>query len=443
VTDGGRDGATVTDAGPSDGATTTAQPTYWRDVAPLLEANCRQCHSANGIAPMPLTTYDEVRPFARLIAAETAAHRMPPWPPQTEGCRELQNPRVLTPAQIEMLAAWARDGAPEGNRADYVAPQLPPTVRPLPDTPGDIVAQPAEEYTPNPSLTDDYHCFVMDPGLTETRDVVGVRVTPGNPRIVHHVILFEVRQESLAELQRLDDAEPGPGYTCFGGVNINPVYRAPMPGSPDLADFNLQFVVGWAPGGVGGYLPPNTGIRLKPGSRLVMQVHYNQNNETRGMRDRTRVDLYLSPTLVGQAIWTPFLQNTFTVPAGAGPTDPAATVTTSSPSRYPLRIFGLAPHMHIRGHSIRVDVRHADGSQECLVNIPRWNFHWQQSYFFRTPFRPNSTMSNRDTFLLTCTYDNTAANQPIVDGVRQPPRDLHWGEGTNDEMCLNFFYSAL
>jgi hypothetical protein len=420
-----------------------SHPTYWRDVAPVLEAHCLQCHSAGGIAPMQLGSYDEVRPLAHLIAQETGARRMPPWPPESEGCRSLQSPRVLTPEQIAMLATWAAEGAPEGNRADYVAPELPPTVRPLPERAGDIVVQPAEAYMPNQRLTDDYHCFVMDPQLTDTRDVVGVRVVPGNPRIVHHVILFEVREEALAELQRLDDAEPGPGYTCFGGVNIDPVFRAPPPGSPDLADFNLQFVVGWAPGGVPGYLPPNTGIRLKPGSRLVMQVHYNLSNETRGMTDQTKVELFLSPSLLTQAIWTPFAQTSFRVPAGAGPTDPAATVRATMQSPYPIRIFGLAPHMHIRGRSIRVDAEHVNGERECLINIPQWNFHWQQSYFFTAPFRPNSAAATRDTLHLSCTYDNTPANQPVVDGVRQSPRDLHWGEGTNDEMCLNFFYVSL
>lgn len=440
--DGGTDVINIDDVANTDGQPAGPRYTYWRDVAPLLHVHCNQCHSPGGIGPMPLTTYDEVRPFAQRIARETAARRMPPWPPSTENCRELQNPRVLTPQQIEMLTAWANDGAPEGNRADYVEPMLPPVARPLPPT-GDIVVQPAEEYTPNSTGPDDYHCFIMDPGLTETRDVIGVRVTPGNARIVHHVILYEVREEALAELQRLDDAEPGPGYTCFGGVNIPQNFRPAPSGSSDLADFNVQVVVGWAPGSVPGYLPPGTGIRLKPRSRLVMQVHYNTSTSTRGMTDRTRVDLYLSPNQVTQAVWVPFLQDRFTVPAGASPSDPAATVTASHPVEIPARIFGVFPHMHLRGHSIRVDVRHANGSNTCLVNIPRWNFHWQQAYFFTAPYRAIAAPSNRDTLVLTCVYDNTEANQPVIDGVRQPPRDLHWGEGTNDEMCLNFFYVSL
>jgi hypothetical protein len=118
---------------------------------------------------------------------------------------------------------------------------------PLPDTPGDVVVEPAEPYLPNQRRTDDYHCFIVDPGLTTTRDVVGIRVRPGNARIVHHMLLFEVRTGGLAELQRLDDAEPGPGYTCFGGPGVD---SNPRPGTGgDLIDLDMQQIAGWAPGG--------------------------------------------------------------------------------------------------------------------------------------------------------------------------------------------------
>src|SRR5262249_30020306 len=136
-------------------------------------------------------------------------------------------------------------------------------------------------------------------------------------------------------------------------------------------------------------------------------------------------------------------QGTFNVPPGAAPTDPAAQVVENQRWQYPVRFFGAAPHMHVRGRSIRVDAVHADGTSECLVNVPQWNFHWQQTYWFNEPFRPNATAGSNDTIRLTCVYDNTEANQPVVDGVRVQPHTLTWGEGTNDEMCLNFFYSAL
>jgi hypothetical protein len=97
----------------------------------------------------------------------------------------------------------------------------------------------------------------------------------------------------------------------------------------------------------------------------------------------------------------------------------------------------------MRGRAIRVDLLHSNGSSDCLINIPNWDFHWQQAYWYTSPFRPNTNSMERDSFRLTCTYDNTQANQPTIDGVQMPPHELHWGEGTDQEMCLNFFYVAL
>ncbi|MFO0562855.1 MAG: hypothetical protein U0269_32850 [Polyangiales bacterium] len=437
------DAASANDASTQPDASQPSTPTWWRDIKPLTEQSCGGCHSSGGIGPMALETYAQVRPLSRVIANQTRDRIMPPWMPR-DGCRDLRDSRALTDAEIATFAAWDAAGAPEGNMADYQpAPARANTSRPLPARDGEIVVRPAERYLPDQRLTDDYHCFVMDPALTETRDVIGVRVTPGNARIVHHVILFEVRSTALAALQRLDDAEPGPGYTCFGGAGIDPNFRAGTNG--DLVDMDVQFVTGWAPGGVAGYLPAGTGVRLKPGSRLVMQVHYNLQAATRMMDDQSRVDLFLSSSAgaTQQAFWLPQANQSFSVPAGVGPTDPRATVVANfRNSRFPVRIFGVTPHMHQRGSAIRVESVTSSGTANCLVDIPRWNFHWQQGYFFTTPYRP-ATGTNADTFRTTCVYDNRPENQPFVDGMQVAPRDLSWGEGTNDEMCLNFFYVSL
>ncbi len=437
------DATTPTDVVAADVTAPTGDPTWWRDIKPIADQMCNNCHSAGGIGSMPLSTYEQARPLARVIANQVRNRIMPPWMPR-EGCRDMRDSRALTDAEIAKFVAWEAAGAPEGNMADYRAP-MPRgnTTRPLPSTPGDIVIQPSETYLPNQRLTDDYHCFIMDPALTTTRDVVGVRVTPGNARIVHHVILFEVRERSLADLQRLDDAEPGPGYTCYGGAGVSPQVRPGTDG--DLVDMSVQMVVGWAPGGVPGYLPVGTGIRLKPGSRLVMQVHYNIQGSTRGMNDRSRVDLFLADPSAStqQAFWLPQANQSFTVPAGAGPMDPRATVVANfRNTQLPVRIFGVAPHMHTRGHSIRVEAINNAGASTCLVDVPRWDFHWQQGFFFQTPYRTTSGMMG-DTFRTTCVYDNRPENQPFVDGMQVAPRDLSWGEGTHDEMCLNFFYVSL
>ena len=95
--------------------------------------------------------------------------------------------------------------------------------------------------------------------------------------------------------------------------------------------------------------------------------------------------------------------------------------------------------MHLHGRQIRVDIRHADGSSTCAVDIPGWNFHWQQFYYYKQPI----SVVAGDTIHLACTYDNSAASQPVINGVQQPPADLRWGEKTTDEMCLDYLYFTL
>jgi hypothetical protein len=432
----------VEDTGSGDDARVPPGLTWWGTIKPLFEQTCTTCHSPTGIAPMPLESLEQVRPFARLIASQTTNRIMPPWMPR-EGCRDINNSRALTDAEIAQISQWVTAGMPEGNMAEYQAPgPRAGTVRPLPARDGDIVVRPAAAYLPNQRTTDDYHCFVMDPALTESRDVIGVRVTAGNARIVHHVILFEVRTGGLAQLQRLDDAEPGPGYTCFGSSGVDPNFRAGTGG--DLVDTDVQMVTGWAPGGVAGYLPVGTGIRLKPGSRLVMQVHYNMQMSTRNMNDQSKVELFLGePGTTQQAFWLPQANQDFLIPANVGPMDPRARVTTSFRAmQLPVRIFGVAPHMHVRGSSIHVDITTGAGVNNCMVDIPRWDFHWQQAFFFRTPYRLG-VGANGDTLRTTCVFDNRPENQPFVDGVQVQSRDLRWGENTTDEMCLNFYYVSI
>lgn len=432
----GSDGSTA-DGGP------VGTPTWWRDIKPITDQMCSNCHRAGGIGPFEISTYAQARPMSRVFANVTQARTMPPWH-AADGCRSLLDSRALTDAEIALFAAWDAAGAPEGNMADFrPAAARPNTTMPLPATPGDVVVEPSADYLPNQRRTDDYHCFIVDPALTATRDVVGVRVRPGNARIVHHMLLFEVRSGGLPALQRLDDAEPGPGYTCYGGPGVDPNARAGTGG--DLIDMDMQQIAGWAPGGVDGYMPAGTGIRLKPGNRLVMQIHYNLAPSTMGMTDRTRVELFFgAPGSTQQALWLPQSNSSFSVPPGAGPTDPRASAVASSrnPLPIPARIFGVFPHMHQRGDSIRVEAITAGGTTNCLANVPNWDFHWQQNYFFRTPYRV-AAGTNADTLRTTCVFDNRMENQPFVDGVQVAPHTLTWGEGSDDEMCLNYYYVSL
>lgn len=371
-------------------------PTWNRDVLPIARQACMPCHRSDGIAPFSMQTYAEVVNRAPMMADQAADRTMPPWPPTAE-CEPLRQPRVLDAAQIDTIVAWAQAGAPEGDPADAPGDPAPPDALESID----LTIEPGAPYTPRAGRPDDYHCFRIDPALSEDRDVVAYEVVPGTPAEVHHVILF---QAPAAAAQRRDDEDPAEGWTCFG--------------SADVAE--AEMVAGWAPGTPVTRLPDGVGVTLEAGRVLVMQVHYNLANLPEGpLPDRTRVHLDLAEGRVARpASFTSVRDAAFAIPPRAEGYSTTATTGTEGP----VDVWGVFPHMHTLGRSIRVDAV-VGGEERCVIDIPRWDFHWQQLYLFESPIAAGAG----DTGTLTCTWDN-----PSSDTVT-------WGEGTSDEMCINFY----
>jgi hypothetical protein len=391
---------------------------WHRDVQPLVAEKCGGCHTAQGIAPFSMDGYADAKPWAEAMAEMTGKRAMPPWPP-SQDCAPLLHPRTLSDDQIALIAAWAKAGAPEGTRP--ATPLQPQNVtEPSLGTP-DIVVQPPEPYMPKEGLADDYHCFVVDPGLAADRDFIAARFIPQSKRTVHHIIVFSLGPEADGELAEVDAKEEGPGYTCFGGPGIE----------RNIA--GVRWLTSWAPGGVADRAPEGTGIRVKAGSKLVMQVHYN----LLGARepDQTQVQLYFSPEPVAKPARVSLIgQLLLSIPAGAADHEEVFEYESSRD----FKIWGAGGHMHLLGRQVRLDVLRADGSDQCVLDIPSWDFHWQGSYRLAAPL----DVKEGDTLRITCRYDNSAENQPFVNGVKQQPRDVTWGEGTLDEMCLGGFYAT-
>jgi hypothetical protein len=181
-------------------------------------------------------------------------------------------------------------------------------------------------------------------------------------------------------------------------------------------------------------LPEDSAMRIPAGSRIVMQVHYN----TIGgpvVPDRTSVVLQVRTTPPRFLFRTaPVAQPDLDIRAH----DPASThaITLRNWSSRPAEIASAAHHMHMLGDAIRAEIGRSDGGEECLLDIPRWDFQWQMQY--QLPEDAHAFVQPGDSLTLECRYDNSAANQPSVNGVQQPPRDVTWGEGTFDEMCLMY-----
>jgi hypothetical protein len=384
--------------------------TYYKDVLPLVTAHCGGCHASGGFAPFSLATYDEARGYAALAAAATQSGEMPPWPPAA-GCGDFANARTLTADEIAVFAAWDHAGAPAGDppAGDVkAATASQPPAGPDLGAPS-VTLDPGVSYRPNASASDDYHCFLFDPGLTYAQDLIGFNVHPGTPQSVHHVLVFAVSPAAVADARAKDAADPDVGWPCFAGTGVGSGNTRP----PTIG--------GWVPGSGGASaFPEGTGIRLAPGTWIVVQVHYNLLTDS-AFADRTTVDLFYSATPVAQrALVVPIMNDTFSIPPGA-----SQTVTADSPVPFgSWSVWGVLPHMHLKGTEIKLSVEHA-GASTCAIDIPRWNFHWQGFYYYKQPL----PVSGGDIVHLACSYDNSAGTAPLT-----------WGEKTSDEMCLAFAY---
>ncbi len=382
--------------------------TFSNQVVRIFQDKCQTCHHPGDIAPFSLMTYEESVEYADQIAERTASHQMPPWKP-VEGCSEFLNKRSLSDDEIETIGRWVADGAPEGDPADMPASLTFPDEWKLGEPDVELVSTRQGYKVPASASSDIYRCFTVATNFDTDRFITGVEVRPGNHKIVHHILLFIDTSGVSVDLDR---ADPGPGYTSFGGPGFN----------------TIGSLGGWAPGAPPTELREGTGYLVPRGARVVMQIHYKPNGEDEV--DQTRIGLHFARSPVYQdAIVLPLINRNFTIPAGAR--DYPVNVSFSLPPGVNLTLESVAPHMHLLGREMQVTATLPGGERRCLIYINDWDFHWQGAYRYadRIPL-PGGTQID-----VQALYDNSELNhsQPNF-----PPQDVSWGERTTDEMCIAF-----
>lgn len=385
----------------SDGPAGSNAPKYYEDVAPLLNDNCIACHREGGIAPFALTSYDQVRARASDIASATAGRRMPPMPVDNSGaCNTYANARWLSDDEIALLGRWAKGGTVAGD---------PSKAPPLPEPPGSLenVAATLDmgvSYTPDASLGhDDYRCFVVASPVDTLRYVTAYEVFPGQQREVHHLIVYQpVNQTEASNAHALDDAASGDGYPCFGGPGVN--------ASP---------LAMWAPGAGPIAMPTGTGVAIAPQRDLIFQIHYNLDNGT--APDRTKVALEFASEPPIRGAYVAALNTDFRLQPGKELVESTATLQLAPG---PFKVYGAMPHMHTLGRTLRVEVEN-DGASQCLVDVDRWDFHWQNAWWYDKPL----TIDKPQSMSIRCGFDTRGKSEVVT-----------WGESTSDEMCISYLY---
>jgi hypothetical protein len=330
----------------SDGMATkpdASAPRFYEDVAPIINGNCVGCHREGGIALFALTSYEQVRAHADEIASSTAAREMPPMPVDNGGqCNSYSNARWLRDDEIEILGRWAKGGTAAGDPSK--APALPAAPSSL--TTVDAMLDMGVSYPPDDTIGhDDYRCFVVPSPVEALSYVTAYEVFPGQPREVHHLIVYQPANAAEASAAHaLDDAASGDGYPCFGGAGVD--------ASP---------LAMWAPGAGAIDLPAGTGVPLAAHRDLIIQIHYNLDNGT--APDRTRVALAFATAPPISAQYMPMADTDLRLLPGQKNVESTAH-TDLPPSAF--KVYGAMPHMHTLGRTMRVDVED-DGASKCLV----------------------------------------------------------------------------
>lgn len=371
--------------------------TYSRQISRILQARCVECHRPGEIGPFSLTDYEEVVGWAEMIAEVVREQRMPPWHADAPHGHFVNDAR-LTEEEKEAIDRWVAAGAPQGDPSDLPPPRTfvegwrigePDLIIKMGDKPFQVPAEGEVKY----------QYFVVDPGFTEDKWIKAAECRPGNRAVVHHIIV----------------AALPPGGRKQG----------------THGDLESEWLTATAPGARPLALPEGLAKFIPAGSRLVFQMHYTPNGTAQ--EDLSSVGLiFADPKKVKKEVVTQNASNRrLQIPPGDGNHRVEATHTFTRDSH----MLAMFPHMHLRGKSFQYTAIYPDGQREVLLNIPRYDFNWQNSYVFPEPkLLPAGTK-------LHCVahFDNSDENLANPD----PTAEVRWGDQTWEEMMIGYFDMTL
>jgi peroxiredoxin len=395
--------------------TTAGKFTYHRDVLPILQNHCQQCHRPGEIGPFSLMTYQQAVTWADDIKSYTHDKKMPPWKP-SDGVT-MKSERRMSDKDVATLAAWVAAGTPEGDPRDA------PPVKKFTDGwtlgPPDLILEPKEEMIVGASGGDLFRCFVLPTELKEDRFVVAYEIRAGNPRVVHHTLNFldtqgrgrRIEEREMKREKQPNEKDVGPGYTSRMGPGF-------FPPSGEVG--------GWAPGLRPHYMPEGVGYYLPKGSDVVMQIHYHRTGRVE--KDKTRLGLYFAKKQADKPLQPIAVPGRFLfIPAGATNYKVQGDVWLAQDAT----LHTVTPHMHLLGKSIKVTMTPPNGPTTTIVDIKDWDYNWQETYFFEKSIKaPAGTK-----FSVEGVYDNSDKNP---NNPSSPPRLVTLGEQTTNEMCFGF-----
>ncbi len=407
------------------------QPTWSKDIAPIVYRSCVGCHRPGDIAPMSFLTYSEARPWAKAIKASASTRRMPPWHADPQVGHFANDPR-LTEAEIGLLRAWADSGAKEGD--PKLAPAPPKLAEGWKIGQPDMVFDIGQDYVVEPGGADINTNFTVEMNLDRDIWVAGVDLQPGNRKVVHHahvkIIAPAAPRKKDArvispelDLNKLMVREGTESWLKLDAPVIDDGCSHPGGGDYPGVDREAEAVLAsFLPGRDPDAWPAGYAKKIPAGSKLQFQIHYSRTQPT-VERDRTRVGFILAQGPPKFEVKRRDIHNHyFKIPAGAENHEVTACYTIPADTL----LMSYTPHMHYRGKAMRVEVTRPGAAPETILNIPNYEFEWQTQLKFKEPVAlPKGTL-----FKIIAHFDNSP-NKP---GNPDPAKVVRWGTPSKAEM---------
>jgi hypothetical protein len=411
--------ALAADANPAN-AGARQQVTFSKDVAPILQAKCQECHQPNSIAPMSLITFQEARPWARSIKERVVTRQMPPWHiDQSVGVQKFKNDMSLTNEQINTIVSWVDGGALQGDPKD-----LPPAKPLVTDNewkgvrdgygPPDLVVK-SPEYTMAARHQDVWYRPMSDIPITEPRWAKMVEIRPTNlkgRKVLHHSIAYLVLNNDPEAVNT--GTSNGPPRTDDDGDLVN---RRPQ-------------LMEWAIGKGYDLFRPGTGKLIVPGEKISWDQHIHAAGEEITAGSEVGIWFYKKGEepkkrsyLIGFTGIRGGRQSLDIPPNSFSQTEGFTALKENT------LIENFQPHFHLRGKSMQVEAILPDGSSRILSYVGNFNFNWMTNYIYdddAAPLLPKGTVIH-----VSAWYDNTKANKNNPD----PDQWVGYGDRTVDEMA--------
>jgi hypothetical protein len=395
------------DSGESSAPT---KPTFTKDVLPILQKSCQECHRPGTMAPMSLLTYEDARPWARSIKEKVVTRYMPPWHiDRTVG--EYSPDPSLSDAEIATIAKWVENGAPKGDPKDAPPPKqfLPANSWMFGEEPDLVVT--SSGFNVPAVAADQYPKIDVPTGLTEDRYIKWMQVIPEDPTVLHHVLIYAIQGEPA------------------GGGILGEQRRGILSGSRANS-----LLIEHARGNDGDIFTDGTAKLLKAGSKLRFSFHYHPNG-VKAVNEKAKIGFKFFPKgytpkylISTKGISSP---GTLAIPPG----EPNARSDAYFRLEEAARLISFQPHMHYRGKRMTLEAIMPTGEVELLTDVAHFTWTWQITYPYKNPPAfPKGTVLH-----MTAYHDNSPANKENPD----PSAFVGWGDRTVDEMnigWLDFYY---